>query len=159
MNFDDAFGELIIREGSYVNNPSDPGGETMYGVTARVARAHGYAGPMRSLSIEQAKSIARSEYWDTIKADDLPDEIRFDVFDTAYNSGVSEAVRLLQRAAGVNDDGKLGPVTLNTIRSLNPWRLLCRFNGQRLEFLRHLGTWQTFGGGWAGRVAKNLMEA
>ena len=38
-SFDDAFDLLIGNEGGYVNNPADPGGETMFGITARVARA------------------------------------------------------------------------------------------------------------------------
>ena len=48
-------------EGGYSNrNPEDdPGGETMWGVTARVAREDGYTGPMRDLPLERAKSIAR----------------------------------------------------------------------------------------------------
>ena len=41
--------ELTEREGGYVNHPADRGGPTRFGVTEAVARAHGYAGAMRSL--------------------------------------------------------------------------------------------------------------
>ena len=51
-SFDDAFKALIGSEGGYSFNPADPGGETMWGVTARVARASGYAGPMKDLPLE-----------------------------------------------------------------------------------------------------------
>ena len=40
--FDTIFERLMKHEGGYVNHPNDPGGETMYGVTKRVANAQGY---------------------------------------------------------------------------------------------------------------------
>jgi lysozyme family protein len=159
VNFDAAFERLLGHEGGYVNHPSDPGGETMYGVTARVARAHGYAGPMRDLPLSEAQRIARAAYWDAVKADELPAGVRFDVFDTAYNSGVTQAAKLLQRALGVKDDGQLGPVTLAAARAMDPERLVARFNGWRLDFLNDLPTWPSFGRGWTQRVAENLKEA
>lgn len=39
MDFDTAFHKLLGHEGAYVNHPNDPGGETMWGVTARDADA------------------------------------------------------------------------------------------------------------------------
>ena len=40
---------LIDREGGFVDHPADSGGPTCFGITQAVARAHGYAGPMRQL--------------------------------------------------------------------------------------------------------------
>ena len=51
MEFDDAFTALELIEGGYSNDPQDPGGETMYGITARLARAYGYTGAMRDLPL------------------------------------------------------------------------------------------------------------
>ncbi|HIA2409759.1 TPA: glycosyl hydrolase 108 family protein, partial [Burkholderia contaminans] len=34
-SFDDAFEALMGNEGGYSNSPADPGGETMWGITAR----------------------------------------------------------------------------------------------------------------------------
>ena len=59
-NFNWAFDLLMGHEGGYSNNPKDPGGETMWGITARVARAWGYSGPMKSLPRETAKQIAKT---------------------------------------------------------------------------------------------------
>lgn len=159
MDFDAAFERLIGHEGGYSNNPADPGGETMYGITARVARRHGYTGPMRDLPLPLAKQIARAEYWDVVRADELPAGVRFDVFDTSYNSGQTQAVKLLQRALGVKADGQLGPLTLAAAAAMDPERLLARFNGWRLDFLNDLPTWPSFGRGWTQRVAENLKEA
>lgn len=157
--FDDAFERLIGHEGTFSDHPSDPGGATMYGVTQRVARAHGYQGDMRNLPLDTAKDIARAAYWDAVHAEDLPPAVRFDVFDAAYNSGVGQAAKWLQRAAGVDDDGDIGPVTLAAAHAVDQYRLLARFNGHRLQFFTDLGTWKDFGKGWARRVAKNLKGA
>lgn len=35
-DFNEALNLLIAHEGGYSNHPSDPGGETMYGITKRV---------------------------------------------------------------------------------------------------------------------------
>lgn len=156
MNFDDAFDRLIGHEGGYSNNPRDPGGETMWGVTERVARAHGYTGPMGMLSRERAKNIAKVAYWDRIQADKYDGAIGFQVFDAAYNHGIENAVRFLQRAVGVADDGLIGPITLAAIQRMTVTDVLSRFNAERLEFYTKLSTWDTFGKGWARRIAGNL---
>lgn len=159
MTFDQAFERLIGHEGSYSNHPSDPGGETMYGITLRVAREHGYQGKMIDLPLSEAKRIAKIAYWDAVKADQLPDAVRFDVFDAAYNSGVGQSVKWLQRAAGVQADGVIGPATLTACQAIGGERLMARFNGHRLDFLTDLKTWGSFGRGWSKRVAANLKEA
>lgn len=156
MDFDAAFERLIGHEGGYSFHPSDPGGETMWGVTARVARANGYTGDMRSLPIETAKAIYRRLYWDAVKAEQLPEPVRFDVFDAAVNSGAGQAAKWLQRAAGVADDGVIGPATLAAAAGAGP-TLAPRFNGYRLEFMANLPTWPSFGRGWARRIASNLQ--
>ncbi len=158
MNFDQAFEKLIGHEGRHSNHPDDPGGETMFGVTYKIARAHGYAGPMIDLPIATAKQIYQEAYWDTVRADELPEAIRFDVFDASVNSGPGQAVRFLQRATGVADDGRLGPLTLRAIKSMDPQMLDKRINGYRLRFMAELKVWPSFGRGWASRIATNLIE-
>ena len=69
------------------------------------------------------------------------------------------AIKTLQLTVGTEDDGILGPITLQAIGSMNPIRFVARFNGHRLQFLSSLSTWKDFGRGWANRIAKNLMEA
>lgn len=156
MNFDQAFERLIGHEGSYSNNPADPGGETMWGVTAAVARANGYVGPMKDLPREAAKRIAKAAYWDRVQADKYDGAIGYQVFDAAYNHGIETAARFLQRAIGVADDGHFGPVSLAALNAMTVTDVLARFNAERLEFYTKLSTWQTFGKGWARRVATNL---
>lgn len=159
MNFERAFEKLLGHEGGFVDHPKDPGGATRYGITQRVARANGYEGDMRNLPISEAKRIARKDYWDAVRADDMPDAVRFDLFDAAYNSHPTQATKWLQRAAGAADDGIIGPKTLLAVRMADPHKLAARFNGHRLSFLTDLKTWPTFGRGWARRIAHNLIGA
>ena len=153
MNFEQAFEKLLGHEGGFVDHPSDPGGATKWGITERVARAHGYQGPMRDLPVAVARGIAKIAYWDTVRADLLPAAVRYAVFDAAYHSGPGQAVRWLQRALGVPADGILGQQTLGAANAALPDALLRKLLGQRLEFLTDLPTWKMFGRGWARRLA------
>jgi lysozyme family protein len=154
VNYDEAFTALIGHEGGYVNDQRDPGGETKYGISKRAYPDVDIA----SLTIEQAKAIYKRDYWDRARCDELPPAVAFQVFDTAVNSGIGQAIRFLQRAVGVADDGQVGPLTINAVRRVDPEIVVARFNGQRLDFMTRLSTWDVFGKGWARRVAKNLME-
>lgn len=158
MNFDTAFHRLLGHEGGFVDHPSDPGGATNWGVTQAVARANGYTGHMRDFPVDMAKAIYWRQYWVPIKADDLPPAIRYAVFDAAVNSGANQAVKWLQRAIGVNDDGVVGPQTMTFARAANPDFVIRRMLGQRLEFMSDLKNWPTFGRGWARRVAEILQS-
>ncbi|HEX5393812.1 MAG TPA: glycosyl hydrolase 108 family protein [Rhodocyclaceae bacterium] len=150
-----AFTSLIGNEGGYVNNPKDPGGETMYGVTARVARAHGYTGAMRDLPLETAQQIAKAEYWDKFRCDDFDPRIAFEIFDTAYNGGYP--IKWLQLAVAAKPDGKLGPATVAAVQGADPMTVIARFNAYRLSYYTSLKTWPDFGRGWANRIAHNLL--
>ncbi len=144
-NFDAAFDALIGNEGKYSNNPADPGGETMYGITERVARKHGYTGAMVDLPLDLAKSIAKAEYWDPIGGDELADRLDFQVFDASYNSGPGRAEQWLGQAQQPASD--------------DPEKVIMRFDAHRLLFLDSLGTWPSFGRGWCTRIANNLLRA
>lgn len=158
MIFDAAFDKLLGHEGSYSFHPADPGGETMWGVTIAVARENGYLGSMKELPVDVAKAIYKKRYWDAVQADRLPDAVRYSVFDAAVNSGVRQAVKWLQRAVNVGDDGVLGAVTLAAVQGTDGGKLAAKFNGERLDFMTNLPTWGVFGKGWARRIAANLME-
>ena len=155
MTFDEAFERLLGHEGGYVNNPRDPGGETKYGISKRSYPGEDIAG----LTLDRAKAIYAHDYWGPAGCGAVPDAARFDLFDMAVNSGVSAAVKTLQRAVGETDDGIVGAHTLQAIQSMPAPRLIARFNGERLEFMAGLPTWPAFGRGWARRIAANLRAA
>ncbi len=159
VTFDTAFERLIGHEGGYVDHPDDPGGETNWGITLRTAREAGYTGSMRELTRAQAKEIYRTAYWGRARCDEYDGAIAFQVFDAAVNHGIGNAIRFLQRAAGVADDGAVGPVTMAAIKAMTVTDVLARFNAARLTFYTNLTTWPSFGRGWARRIAGNLNYA
>lgn len=159
MTFDESFDKLLGNEGGYVCHPLDPGGATNFGITVAVARENGYTGDMRDLPLDTAKQIYKKLYWDAVKAESLPTDLRFHVFDAAVNSGVGQAVRWLQRSVNVDADGVIGPATIAATNNLPGYVSAARFSGHRLTFMTGLKTWPTFGAGWARRIANNLLES
>ncbi|AYY96941.1 hypothetical protein EGY19_05420 [Burkholderia multivorans] len=155
-SFDNAFDALIGNEGGYSNNPKDPGGETMWGVTARVARAAGYTGAMRDLPRDTAKAIAKRLYWDPLHLDQFDPRVAFQIFDANYNGG--HPVIWMQGAAGADVDGVLGPKTIAAVQATEPLRFILRWNALRLTYFTSLSTWATFGKGWTRRIAANLTK-
>lgn len=155
MTFDQAFERLIGHEGGYVNHPSDPGGETNFGISRR-----SYPGEdIKRMTLARAQELYRRDFWGPSGCDAAPPELRFDLFDMAVNAGVRRAVLTLQQAVGAVQDGILGPRTLQAMQSMPAARVVARFNGHRLEHLASLPTWPAFGRGWARRIASNLQAA
>jgi lysozyme family protein len=108
-SFDQYFRWLLPWEGTvYENVPGDPGGPTKLGLDQR---SHPTVN-IRALTEVKAKEIYRNDYWRAIAGDKLQPKTAWAVMDSAVNCGTKQAVRWLQRALNVADDGRLGPVTL-----------------------------------------------
>ncbi len=155
MNFEAAFKKLLVHEGGYVDSRNDPGGETKYGISKRSYPLE----DIKNLTEERAAMIYRRDFWGPAGCDALPDAARFQVFDMAVHSGVSRAIKTVQKAVGETQDGVLGPRTLQAVQSMNPARFIARFNGARILFEADLPTWPAFSRGWMRRNAMNLLEA
>jgi lysozyme family protein len=155
MNFDQAFERLIGNEGGYTPGVGDPGGETNWGIAKRSYPDVDIA----NLTRDQAKAIYLRDFWQRGKMDQYDPAVAFQVFDIAVNSNIETAVRILQRAAGVADDGHIGAVTAAAVKAKRVPELLMLIIAERLDFWRKLSTWQDFGKGWAGRAAADLRYA
>lgn len=144
-------------EGGYVDDPDDPGGETNHGVTHRVYDAYrerkGLARQsVRLITPAEVESIYRLQYWAPARADDLPPGVDYMVFDFAINSGVSRAVKELQKIVGVTVDGVMGEITLAAVRGFEPVGLIRAYCEARMTFLSGLYTWWKYENGWTRRV-------
>lgn len=149
----DIFIERVLgHEGGYTWNKADPGGETQWGIAKRSYPSV----DIRRLTREGAIAIYRRDFWQAIGADQFHPAIGFQMLDIAVNHGQSAAVRWLQRAVGVADDGRLGPVTRKAVLAQDPADVVMRLLAERLFFYTNLSTWPTFGRGWVRRVAGNL---
>jgi lysozyme family protein len=150
--FDEFIERLLSHEGGYVNHPSDPGGETQWGISKR-----SYPNVnIKTLTRSGAKEIYRRDFWAKSGADKMAPAVAFNVLDGAVNSGISRSIRWLQEAAGVTADGVYGPATAAAVAKADPNDLVLRYNAARLEFMTGLSTWGSFGKGWARRIAANL---
>lgn len=132
MNIEQFLNELIQREGGYVNDSTDRGGATKYGITEAVARANGYKGHMKDLPVDVAKAIYKKQYWTLPRFDQvniINSKVAEELLDTGVNCGVAFAKSLLQRALNLLNnqgkegwpdlavDGVYGPVTLSALKT------------------------------------------
>ena len=152
MDFQQAINRVLGHEGGYVNNPADPGGETKWGISKRTYPQLN----IKDLTRDQAIEIYKKDFWDRVHATDLYDGVAFQSLDFAINSGCETALRALQRALNVADDGDWGPNTARAAKNMTESDQIMRLNAERLDFMRKLKGWSTFGSGWAGRIANNL---
>jgi len=145
VNYTASLQRTLKWEGGYSNNPHDPGGATMHGVTKRVYDAFRHRNGLptrdvREISPLEIQAIYQPEYWDAAGCSHLPPGVDLVTFDAAVNSGVRRAQSWLHASFGQD--------VVTTVK---------RFSAKRLGFLHSLRTWRTFGKGWAPRVAE--MEA
>jgi len=153
--FERAIERVLGHEGGYVNDPTDPGGETKWGISKRAFPQYN----IRAITRDDAIGIYKEHYWERAKCDKLPEAISFQLLDAAVNHGIGTAIRFLQRAIGVADDGVIGPVSLAAVGRCNPTVVVLLFNKERLLFYTKLSGWAFYGRGWVARVANNLSYA
>jgi lysozyme family protein len=160
-NFGECLAKLLVHEGGFVNHPSDPGGMTNLGVTAKVWQE--WVGhdvdekQMRALTPELVAPLYKRKYWDACRADELVSGLDYVVFDVAVNSGPGRAIKFLQSCVGATPDGGYGSITSALVKKAqeeNHLELISNYCSKRLEFLEALPTFATFGKGWSRRVAE-----
>jgi|TARA_R110002126_G_scaffold156573_2_gene304010 lysozyme family protein len=163
QNFEQCMGWLLEHEGGYVNHPSDPGGETNLGVTRAVYEQYAgrqvMDGEMEGLTHDDVYPIYKENYWDRVRADDLPSGVDWAVFDWGVNSGTSRAAKALQRIIGVEQDGGIGPMTLQAVASVESAGIIDQLHYMREGFYRDLSTFDTFGRGWIRRNDETKEQA
>lgn len=162
-NFEKAFKKTLVHEGGWSDDPNDPGGATMKGVTletySNFLGRPATRAELRNIPDGHLQAIYRTGYWDKVKASDLPSGVDFAVYDAAVNSGPARAAKWLQSALGVPADGVIGPKTLAAAKAADPAAMIERIMDLRLAFLKNLATWKHFGKGWSSRVASVRAEA
>ena len=155
---------LIKKEGGYVNHPNDKGGATKYGITLATAKRFGFdknndgvinAEDVKLLDEQDFIKVLRS-FWDTCKADEINNQsIANFIVDFYYNSGTS-ALRVMQRALGVNPDGIFGQKTINAINYPCPHINFRNLKHARLTFVHNIvinkPNQEVFLKGWLNRI-------
>lgn len=119
---------IYVDEGGYVNHPNDPGGETNYGVTKRVAQRAGYSGSMKLFPKQCADNkpvcadkiyeerFVRSPGYEPLL--EMEPAVAEELVNTAVNMGPPRPSRWFQQSlnslcgAGLVVDGKVGARTI-----------------------------------------------
>lgn len=168
-NFDKSFKLILKHEGGWANNPKDPGGPTMKGVTLatfrRLVKANATKEELRNITDAQLATIYRRSFWDPIGGALLPSGVDHAVFDFAINSGPGRAAEYLQRVVGAVPDGRVGPATIAAVEKLPAMRVIEKLMADREAFLRRAKDkkgnllWPTFKGGWSKRLKRVREEA
>lgn len=155
-NFEQCLEVILHHEGGYVNHPKDPGGETNMGVTKRVYEEWGGTKDMKDLTVEDVAPIYQENYWNRVRADQLPAGLDLCVFDFAVNAGTGRSAKFLQGLVGTIVDGGIGPATLKAVEAFvaneGLETTIEEFQKRRQDYYESLSTFETFGRGWTRRV-------
>lgn len=142
-NYNDCLQRLLKDEGGYSNNPNDDGGPTNFGITLQDYRKYinktGTATDVKNMTVDQAKVIYKTKYWDALDCDTLPSGVDYTVFDYGVNSGL---------ARPRND--------LKKFKDKTNADLINAINDERVTFLRVIGVGHNAGfvNGWMARVKR-----
>jgi lysozyme family protein len=157
-NFQRAFELIVGEEGVFSTDRQDRGnwtggavgvGEfkgTKFGISAAAYPTL----DIINLTLDQARAIYLRDYWNAIKADQMPWPWALLVFDSAVNQGVGTATRMMQDALGVMTDGRIGPRTLAALQTRDD-RAIARFQARRVMRYMKSQTFKTHGFGWITR--------
>ena len=127
MNYQSAFNYLVDDLEGNSGKPSvygdtfgiNPGNWRLY------AKKHSIRNSIPSRL--DAFNYYRSEWWDLLQCEKLPDGIDFCLFQWAVNCGPSSAIKDLQLCAGCVADGIIGPNTIKAIHSFDPKKIMSCF--------------------------------
>lgn len=138
--FEQAIARVLKDEGGYVNHPSDPGGETNFGISKR-----SYPNvDIKNLTVEQAEDIYYSDFWLKGPYEQMSfAPLASKVFNTSVNAGSSRAFKLLQQAitacgVPVVVDGAIGPKTIAALNSLDGQKVLDAYRAAQANFYKGL---------------------
>ena len=145
---------ILAEEGGLSDHPADPGGLTHYGISQRAYPQLDIA----ALTLADAKALYRRDYWQVLHGDQLPSGLDLLMLDCAINQGPVTAIKLLQRALRIRDDGLIGPETLNAAADAMPG-LLDAFAAERALRYELNPNEATFGRGWYRRLLRMHRHA
>lgn len=155
-NWPASLAAVLKSEGGNDDDPADHGGRTSRGITQREYNAWRaeHKLPIRDVwqaSDAEVATIYHDEYWWPY-GDILPIGVDYQVFNTNVLAGAHRSAILLQRALGVNDDGRIGPITRAAIAKADPITLTNAFAAKSKAFYISLNQ-PKFTRGWLNRVA------
>ena len=132
--FDEIIEQVLEHEGGYVNDPTDSGGETNFGISKRAYPDE----DIKGLTVERAKELYKRDYWDRFRVSQLPERIRHIYVDMCINMGGGRATKILQEACNsknsykIDVDGGIGKDTIKAAANVEDFRLRVLSSGRNL---------------------------
>ncbi len=168
MRFNECLEFVLKWEGGFTDGKTgasrfDKGGATAFGITQkayddwRVGQSL-CRNPVSGISDDEVRSIYFARYWKSSHAHTCHQPVDLVLFDSAVNCGPRQAVKFLQRALNIPDDGSFGPVTENSLKTsiYPPQEVAKRLIDEREQFYQqivgHDHTQAVFLKGWLNRL-------
>ena len=148
--FEPAVKELLEQEGGLIDNATDPGQITNWGVSYRFYKSifpEAMSDDIKNLTKLQAIDIYKKYFWDECKFSLFNSQIIANMaFDMFVNMGLAPSVKILQRASravmankdAIADDGVLGEQTLNLLNNLSVIDLSIAIRAERAGYYREI---------------------
>jgi lysozyme family protein len=149
---------------NFSNDPHDPGGATMCGITQGEyntwRRSKGEpTQSVRLLTQDEGSAIYRLNYWSPV-CPLLPPGLDLQVFDESVNAGPHVGIELLQMALSVSADGLWGPQTEGAVAKItNLSAVIGNYTARREAYYRALSGFRYFGTDWIRRSQEIGAEA
>ena len=108
---------VILSEKGYSNDPDDPGGATLNGITQITydnwrKRKGLPVRPVINMTPEEQDAIYYENYWLPMNLTGIKNEgLILQLFDMGVNAGIRTAIKLIQGVVEAKKDGILGPQT------------------------------------------------
>ena len=186
-NFLKSFEKTMGHEGGYIDDPDDKGGETYRGISRRwfpdwegwvmIDKYKSKPSFPDSLKLDQKLSILvrdfyKIHFWNRFQGDSIDNQfIADELFDTAVNMDVTDAVKFLQKSLNLlnrnqvvfpdmTEDGIFGPTTLSNLNkylSTEDSSILLKMmivlqGNHYMEYMVKSPTQEKYCRGWFGRV-------
>jgi lysozyme family protein len=154
--FHAALARVFGHEGGFADDPDDPGGATMMGITHATLTA--WRGrpvttqEVKSLTRKEATAIYKTWYWDAVRGDDIDSGLAYTLFDFYVNTSPRGVAKAVQRAVGAKVDGVMGPQTWGLLLATPTEVAIMRIAVERLKHMRSLSHWWKYKNGWTTRV-------
>lgn len=150
-------------EGGWSDDPHDPGGATMRGVTLATFSAWlgrpATKAELRAITPAAERAIYGERFWNPLRCDALPPGVDLMVFDHGVNTGTTRSARILQSAAGATPDGHIGLVTLALVAKLPVGPLIDALENAQRGYYRGLAQFPRYGKGWLNRLGRRAALA
>ena len=129
---DNIIDRTMKEEGGYQKSREDEGNfidgrliGTNYGITPKAWKEYTGISPeditsetIKNITPEQAKEFYRYKGTREFKLDRYPEKLRPQIFDIMANFGYTGGMKVLQKAAGVDRDGRYGPKTAKALKEV-----------------------------------------